>query len=260
MLLGPKPHSCRFVPLILSISFDTLLSLVAYAKMRLFTKSRKDKQPECELKFEKAYHEIHIRLDTLLSYGVSGGVAVHDYFPRPKRLGQAIFARTTGDRYPPKISASDQTEILGARRRLWDRQNLPGYSSVVPSILAEELQKLREEYWRYQCSIRLLNSVKPINSAPVQEQMVLRRHRDRHGRLYSWVMGQNGCAAWGGCCGRGYGCCEKTLDQCLSPVRDQTQNATNEPKVLGHCTVECRCCIDYRGCYIPDSRLPPLTL
>lgn len=29
------------------------------------------------------------------------------------------------------------------------------------------------------------------------------------------------------------------------------------PRVLGHCTVECRC-IDYCGCYIPDSRLPSL--
>lgn len=130
----------------------------------------------------------------------------------------------------------------------------PEYNSVVPSF-EEELQKLRGEYWKHQCSMGLLDAVKPINPLPVQEQIVLKKHRNQHGRSYLWVLSQERCAAGGECCGCVCSCCEKALNQYLSPGKDLVQE-TKEDKVLGHCTVECRCCIGHRGCYIPDSCLP----
>ena len=125
------------------------------------------------------------------------------------------------------------------------------------AIVAEEVTRLRGEYWKQQNRLNLLDAVKPISEFPVQEQMLLRKHRDRHGRSYAWVLGQERCAASGGCCGRDCGCCEKVLNKHLMPGRrNLAQEERAVVKVLGHCTVECRCCIEARGCYVPDSRLP----
>lgn len=235
--------------------------------MRLFSKSRKDKKaerksekPKCELKFEKNCEEVQGKLLSRFYYWGGNGIVMQDYFPaqngwvKPylmeEELGFAILQR-----YQRLI----EQHPLEQQKTSGPDNMPPEYNSVIPSILAEEIQKLRGEYWKHQRSMSLLDAVKPINSAPVQEQMVLRKHRDRHGRPYSWVMGQERCAASGGCCGRGCGCCEKALDQYLSPARNPAQES-KETTVFGHCTVECRCCIDHRGCYIPDAHLPPPVL
>lgn len=62
----------------------------------------------------------------------------------------------------------------------------------------------------------------------------------------------------GGCCGRPCRCCEKALGQYLQPAKGDGQSEL--VKVYGHCTVECACCIKYRGCYVPDPCLPPPVL
>lgn len=144
------------------------------------------------------------------------------------------------------VAVPSWTATLGATKNPGSNGMHPGYNNVDPSVLMEELHRLRGEYWKHQCKMSLLEAVKPINTAPAQKQMVLGKHRDRHGRSYAWVLGQKRCAAWGGCCERGCGCCAQALDQCSSPGRDMAQE-TKEVKVLGHCKVECRCCIEYRG-------------
>ena len=72
----------------------------------------------------------------------------------------------------------------------------PDYnSSVTPlpssAIVAEEVTRLRGEYWKQQNRLNLLDAVKPISEFPVQEQMLLRKHRGRHGRSYAWVWVKN---------------------------------------------------------------------
>lgn len=224
-------------------------------------------KPKCELDFEKEYNYIQGSMSIQLIYVKSAenkfGYGFQKYHPiqtdwvKPylleEKLGIAILQRCqrlvehgqqerlktlcTGSTSPPKYTYDSMTDSQ--------------------STLADELQKLHGEYWKHQENLGLLWDIKPTNSPPVKEQMILRKHRDRHGRSYAWVMNQDRCAAAGGCCGRGCGCCEKVLNQYLAPGRDLALvRGTKEAKVLGHCTVECRCCIDIRGCYVPDSRLP----
>lgn len=223
-------------------------------------------KPKCELDFENEYNDIRDTMSIQLIYIKSGenkfGYGFQRYYPiqtdwvKPylleEKLGIAILQRCQ------RLVEHGRQEHL---KTLCSGSALPPkYDSVTtPSILADELQRLRGEYWKHQENLSLLEDIKPINSPPVKEQMILRKHRDRHGRSYAWVMNQDRCASAGGCCARGCGCCEKVLNQYIAPGRDLAlalARGTKEAKVLGHCTVECRCCIDFRGCYVPDSRLP----
>lgn len=258
-------------------SFYSTVTFHHLRKMAWLSKINMDftKKPKCELDFEKEYKAIQEKMSYQIIFSIKAGgkygYGVQDYFPiqtswvKPylleEKLGIAILQRCQRLVELVQHEQTSEPEQLSPPGSGRGYKSPPEYNSVVPSVLAEELQKLRGEYWKHQDSLNLLDSVKPINSPPVQEQMVLRKHRDRHGRSYAGVLGQDKCAASGGCRGRGCGCCEKALNQYLSPGRDRDlAQETKEAKVLGHCTVECRCCIHYRGCYIPDSRLPLLVL
>lgn len=200
-------------------------------------------------------------------------ILVQNYFPiqeswvKPylleEQLGIAILQRLQRlyKQQQEQEQSSEQLQKTSSLPGSRDILQPPDYnSSVTPlpssAIIAEEATRLRGEYWKQQDRLNLLDAVKPINAVPVQEQMLLRKHRDRHGRSYAWVLGQERCAASGGCCGRDCGCCEKVLNQHLMPARNLAREESAVVKVLGHCTVECHCCIEARGCYIPDSRLP----
>lgn len=236
-------------------------------KMAWITKLRMNstKKPKCELDFEKEYEAIREKMSSQMLYMKHGnrkfGHVFQSYFQiqtdwvKPylleEKLGVAILQRC---QRLAELGRQEQTsEHL--KTLCSGSRSPPKYDSVIPSTLAGELKILHGEYWKHQENLSLLEDIMPINSTPVQEQMILRKHRDQSGRSYAWVLGQDKCAALGGCCGRGCGCCEKVLNQYLVPGINLAKE-TKEAKVLGHCTVECCCCIDYRGCYIPDSRLP----
>lgn len=61
----------------------------------------------------------------------------------------------------------------GKEERGYDK--LPEYNSVA---LEEKITMLRGEYWKHQDSLNIRKTVKPIDSPPVKEQMVLRNRRD----------------------------------------------------------------------------------
>ena len=48
------------------------------------------------------------------------------------------------------------------------------------------------------------------------------------------------CSDRGGCCSRKYGCCEQ-------------RHTSQRKKGRGHCTIECRCCIGFRGFELPEK-------
>ena len=234
-------------------------------------------KPKCELEFEKEYKALREKMSRRIVCRQEGehyGFAVQDYFPileswvKPylleEQLGVAILQRLQRvvEQQQEQEQSSEQPQKTFFLPESKDLLLPPDYnSSVTPppssAIIAEEVTRLRGEYWKQQDRLNLLDAVKPMNALPVQEQMSLRKHRDRHGRPFAWVLGQERCAASGGCCGRGCGCCEKALNRHLMPGRrNLAQEERAVAKVLGHCTVECRCCIEARGCYVPDSRLP----
>lgn len=218
---------------------------------------------------EEEYNAVRKKMACQLIYIQNGkteyGYGFQNYHPvqidwvRPylleEKLGIAILHRCQ------RLVEHGRQEHLKALCSGSDSPPKYNYDTGTPSTLANELQKLHGEYWKHQESLGLLENTNPVNFPPVKEQMILRKHRDRHGRSYAWVLGQDQCAASGGCCGRSCGCCEKVLNQYLMPPgKDSAQGIKTKVLVLGHCTVECRCCIDFRGCYVPDSRLPSSVL
>lgn len=48
------------------------------------------------------------------------------------------------------------------------------------------------------------------------------------------------CSDRGGCCSRGCGCCEQ-------------RHLSKRKKGIGHCTIECWCCIGFRGFELPEE-------
>lgn len=54
----------------------------------------------------------------------------------------------------------------------------------------------------------------------------------------------------------------KPLDGYFKPAGEEDEKGEREKVGFhGHCTVECGCCVEYRGCYIPHPRLPsPMTV
>ena len=52
------------------------------------------------------------------------------------------------------------------------------------------------------------------------------------------------CSERGGCCGRECGCCAQ---------RGEEKNLSQRKKGRGHCTIECQCCIGFRGFEFPEE-------
>lgn len=202
---------------------------------------KEEKKPKCERDFEKKYDRVR---QQMLRGPIEGYSVLSDYFKIQKDWVQ-----------PFLLEEQRGFAILQRLDRLIEQQLPKQQHTESDDSVKEKLTILRGEYWKHQLDLALLDAVKLINSPPVKEQMVLREFRDQLGRSFAWVQGQEGCAARGGCCGRGCGCCNKPLGLFLLPAKEQDPEK-KETVVFGHCTVECRCCIEYRGCYVPDSRLP----
>ncbi|BAE65939.1 hypothetical protein F9C07_12167 [Aspergillus flavus] len=119
----------------------------------------------------------------------------------------------------------------------------------------EEVNELMEAYWTSNRTLLAMDETMPL-AFNVVEIVLLRSHRDRHGRPYSWVMDRLTCALTGGCCGRACGCCEKPLLTYYHPLNYKYPDGKMEVGVYGHCTAECPCCIQVRHRYHPHPRLP----
>ena len=226
--------------------------------MGWFFQDSDPEKPKCEREFEAAHKKIKQRKKKW-SYL---NQAVHKEWVLPylseETHGTAILQRQ--HRLMQKQAAPAEQKHSGSDEKL------PVYSAVPPTqkdevlpALEKELAKLREEYWRHQIRLNQYYTSRPMNTIAMDEIVLLRKHRDRHNRPFAWVLNREKCAARGGCCGRTCGCCERPFYQYLQPGDHEQDTGKGRAliDVIGHCTVECACCIQSRSCYMPHPRLPP---
>ena len=132
--------------------------------------------------------------------------------------------------------------------RNWLEDNPPNYESV-PDGLGQQLEEIREEYWLHRQELIKLESEKP-RGLTIDKWEMFRRCKNRQGLTLAWVRDSQACARHGGCCGRDCGCCDRPLKQFLMPTGDS--RGKEKSGIYGHCTVECPCCIRFRGFYKPN--------
>ena len=224
-------------------------------KPRILERPKAPEKPEYEHNFERAHEKIPSVIRSQFETSYEARMDWVKPYLDEERLGTANLQR---------------------QRRLIEEQKEKSYSyddniseyTVVSSDaepedldpdVEEELIKLRENYWEHQIHLTSLIETRPIDVGTVDEVLLLRSHRDRHNRTFAWRLEREKCAASGGCCGRTCGCCERPLGKYLEPAKDgEEEDERKEVEVLGHCTVECGCCILVRGCYRPHPGLPSI--
>lgn len=128
-----------------------------------------------------------------------------------------------------------------------------GEPKIDVSKLDKEITFLQERYYEQLDRMEKLGDVANLIGPNAEECVLLRKHRDRYGRTFSWLKGREHCADFGGCCGRPCGCCEKPLRTYLRPTDDGGKEFI---EILGHCTGECACCIRFQGSYKKHKSLP----
>lgn len=146
--------------------------------------------------------------------------------------------------------------LLQRERRLKEQENggialpqndLPPKYGETPPSLERQLAEIRQKYWLHQQNLAKIEAEKPRGPAIGQWEM-LRRVKNRQGKSIAWEEPSRTCAVLGGCCGRDCGCCDKPLKEFLMPNGSRKKQSG----IYGHCTVECPCCIRFRGFYKPD--------
>ncbi|RAL13278.1 uncharacterized protein BO97DRAFT_423972 [Aspergillus homomorphus CBS 101889] len=158
--------------------------------------------------------------------------------PDPAKLRQQsgvddkiTFAKVTGDIPPPLYSEPNQAF----------------------ANLEAEMSQLRSAYWQHQLRMQDLyaqsSQVKDSSYNDIKLFLLGHEYKNHDGYSYAFVDSAQQCANAGGCCGRSCRCCWKAL------YANEEKEDKPSP-VYGHCTVECACCIQERGCYMPDLRLP----
>ncbi|KAL1969003.1 hypothetical protein VTN77DRAFT_837 [Rasamsonia byssochlamydoides] len=114
-----------------------------------------------------------------------------------------------------------------------------------------EIWELHQQYSLHQQALSQLLARKP-KGPWIQEWEVMQR-RNHKGKPLRWHQEKDLCAKRGGCCGRECRCCEKALGSYASyPQPDATPVIVY---IYGHCTVNCGCCVRFRGFHKPDPDL-----
>lgn len=212
-------------------------------------------KPACERDFENAHQNLMTKIR------LNNATLCRDFhrewtvpYLDEEALGIAILQRL--QRLMQKQNAEQQQK--------GQDENPPDYdfiSEPTNDTLGRELTKLRGVYWLHQTRLSRYERIRPDERYSGKELTLLRTHQDRYGHSYSWVFDRERCAASGGCCGRTCGCCERSLNQYFQPSALGQEVGTGKARkvleVFGHCTVECACCIQTRGCYVPHPDLPP---
>lgn len=146
--------------------------------------------------------------------------------------------------------------LLQRERRLKEQENEENYlldeSSKYEetlSSLKRQLAETRQLYWLHQQNLIEIEAQKPRGSGISQWEM-LRRVKNRQGKSIAWEEASRKCAILNGCCGRDCQCCNKPLKKFLMPIESRKEKSGIY--IYGHCTVECPCCIRFRGFYKPD--------
>ncbi|RHZ43511.1 uncharacterized protein CDV56_102635 [Aspergillus thermomutatus] len=223
--------------------------------MVLFRKDKKEQEekPKCEQKFESAhkgwktdwYWKEQKTRGTKQRINVQNN-QVNPFLEQEAR-GFAILQRRhrlmklLGDEEDPGVTESKE------------EKHPPGYiTQTQREIFQKAVRDLMVDYWRNAAELRKMQESWQ-REYELEKLALLRVHKDRHGRLYAWVMDQEKCADLGGCCGQACGCCKKSLLTYLRP----SDNQEEAHGVYGHCTEECACCIKSGRRRPPHPRLPP---
>lgn len=226
-------------------------------------KSKSPEKPECERNFQLGHARITSQINNQSQVSYEARKNWVKQYVDKERLGTAILqrqhrliAQQKAKSHSEYDKLSEYTIVSSYAEPKSDPDPESRSESGPESDLDQELTELREEYWEHQIRLNELFETRPINVGTVEEVLLFRNHRDRYNRPFVWVLERERCAARGGCCGRACGCCERPLDQYLQPAKDGEQDGRKVVQLMGHCTVECACCIQVRGCYIPHEGLP----
>lgn len=153
-----------------------------------------------------------------------------------------VYGQRSKDREGNKPNALPQNENKNLPQSM-----PPGYEES-PRALDQDLAGIREQYWLHRQELDKIESEKPRGGAAMARWDLLQCSHNLQGKTLAWEDGKKACAARGGCCGRGCGCCSKPLTEYTMPG----SLFGKKSRIYGHCTVECPCCIRARGFYKPD--------
>ena len=127
------------------------------------------------------------------------------------------------ERLHHKVIALEKAVTLGTN------MNTMQFEDAKIALEESQLQYPIKEWALYQAECRL--------------HSILKEPYDRLRRDPKWYMREEmvqDCSDRGGCCSRECGCCEQ-------------RHLSKKKKGRGHCTVECRCCIGFRGFEFPEE-------
>jgi hypothetical protein len=108
-----------------------------------------------------------------------------------------------------------------------------------------KIAKLRQAYSEHQHILATVLMQKPYG--PWIREYDLNGRRKQQGMPRIWWKEGEVCALRGGCCSRTCGCCEKPLSICMEPNPRRSGRKKGIKYIYGHCTAECRCCIQSKG-------------
>ncbi|KAB8262577.1 hypothetical protein BDV32DRAFT_120303 [Aspergillus pseudonomiae] len=208
------------------------------------------KLPKCEQEFQDEYERWKRESASINDYEACQGAFKSWIAPflEERDFGYAALQR--------RCRLLSIKPVPGLKPEGESQASLPSYNDACnEGKREEELNALMEAYWISNRTLLSMDETMPLTSN-VEKIDILRFHRDRHGRPYSWVMDRSTCADTGGCCGRACGCCEKPLLTYYRPMGYRYPDKKTKIDVYGHCTAECPCCIQVRHRYHPHPRLP----
>jgi hypothetical protein len=210
--------------------FDLVHLYSPARRLRLWKISRQ----HVDTRWSSHHPELKIQIEWIQSYADQ------------ERLGAAILQRTLRLK-------EEKTALLEAAAGDNKLADLPGYGDTARlSILEKGLGELSEAYWVSQQKIGELMARKP-RCIRLREWEMTRRRKVRGGKTLAWFEESETCALSAGCCGRDCGCCEKPLRTYSKPKKGRGKR---EVMIHGHCTLECPCCIRYRGgVYTPHPNI-----
>lgn len=148
-------------------------------------------KPKCERDFKKAHKRVKGKLKWKQANYHSARKGWIKPFQLEEQFGVAILQRQhrlITQQLEMKRLANVKQGGEQSDEKILDYNN---------AVLEEYLTKLQEIYWKHQGNLSRYCYMQPVGVPTVKEQVILRTHRDRHGRLYSWVLDQERCAARG---------------------------------------------------------------
>lgn len=124
-----------------------------------------------------------------------------------------------------RMAMFEKTVSNSATERVWKR-----HAEEKIGVCERELENRDKEYQRLQ---EKMKQQKPM-SGPLQQKYFETREQNEFWFLTDFLRDE--CAARGGCCSQGCGCCER-------PRSAETSRDFRH----GHCTADCVCCHNRRG-------------